>query len=293
MIPEISLDSAELEADAPRADTVQRAAALFRESGTLIVRGVLPPALVHSLQGAFMTKYQAYFSDTDTLDALPVGNKRKMITVTVEGVFNNPRIYANPFVFPIMQGILGERVILNGHGAVASLPGAATQHTHRDYTGLFLDEAIDSRIPTFAVTVVIPLVAIDETVGGTRVCPGSHNATEAACRSLEGFDPVMSLGDCLLMDYMLVHAGQANKSDTVRPILYNIYSRPWFRDDANYVKQKSLVVPEIEYQRIPQALKPLFSWSVSDTEDSVAIDPDANCPCGSGRPYRQCHGRLF
>jgi len=267
---------------------------LFKDYGALVITNAFPPALVHSMNLAFRERYHEYFREKDALDALPVGNRRKMITVSVEGVFNNPRIYANPFVTPIMSGILGKSYILNGYGSVVSLPGSKTQHKHSDYTGLFLDDAIDSKIPTFAVTVIIPLVAIDETVGTTRVWPGSHKTTEKESKALQYFDPVMPLGACLLMDYMLVHNGQANHSDDIRPIMYNIYSKPWFRDDINYVKQSPLIIPESEYNRVPPGLQKLFAWSRTGSNSGhMEIAPEAPCMCGSGRKYSECHGKLI
>jgi ectoine hydroxylase-related dioxygenase (phytanoyl-CoA dioxygenase family) len=293
MLPRITFTNEELATGTPGPEKIQTSVELFKQNGTLLFENAFPPALIYSLNVHFQAKYKDYFHEQDTLDALTVGNRRKMITVEVEGPFNNPGIYANPCIFPIIKGILGERIILNGHGGVIALPGSATQHTHRDYTGLFLDEVIDSTLPPFALTVVIPLIPIDATVGGTRVWPGSHNATEQQCRTLEYSDPIMPLGSCLFMDYMLVHAGQANKSDRIRPIMYNIYSRPWFRDDANYVKQHPLRISDMEYARVPALCRQLFSWVKMTVAENQAVDPQAPCPCGSGRNYYACHGKIF
>jgi ectoine hydroxylase-related dioxygenase (phytanoyl-CoA dioxygenase family) len=72
-------------------------------------------------------------------------------------------------------------------------------------------------------------------------------------------DPYANVGDCLLMDYRLYHAGLANKSDKVRPILYITYFRPWFKDFVNYHKHPSLLIDEAEYEKVHPADKQLFS----------------------------------
>jgi hypothetical protein len=74
------------------------------------------------------------------------------------------------------------------------------------------------------------------------------------------FDPVADVGDCLLVDYRLLHMGMANRSDNVRPILYNIYQRPWFRDSKNYAKQEPILISDDEYAKIPAQHRRLFSW---------------------------------
>jgi len=63
------------------------------------------------------------------------------------------------------------------------------------------------------------------------------------------------------MDYKLRHYGVANRSDAVRPILYNIYSRPWFRDYKNYGKQTDLEISRKDYSRIPDEYKHLFLFA--------------------------------
>jgi ectoine hydroxylase-related dioxygenase (phytanoyl-CoA dioxygenase family) len=99
-----------------------------------------------------------------------VGDKRILVPVEVSGLFNTPHLYANPFVFPLAQDILGEECILGSFGAVAALPGAEDQHTHRDHPFLFQEEAIDTAMPAYAVTVIVPLVDVNEHHGTTRVC---------------------------------------------------------------------------------------------------------------------------
>ena len=72
-------------------------------------------------------------------------------------------------------------------------------------------------------------------------------------------DPIVPLGSCLLMDYRLLHGGMANRSSQVRPILYNVYCRPWFHDDLNFRRQSALKLTDKEYRRVPKALQYLFA----------------------------------
>ena len=41
-------------------------------------------------------------------------------------------------------------------------------------------------------------------------------------------------GDCMLLDYRTLHTGLPNQGTRVRPILYMVYARGWFFDDANH-----------------------------------------------------------
>ncbi len=72
--------------------------------------------------------------------------------------------------------------------------------------------------------------------------------------------PVVPAGGCLLMDYRLLHGGTANCSDTVRPLLYVIYHRPWFRDYVNFQKQPAVRMSRAEARRVPEAHRALFAW---------------------------------
>jgi len=55
-----------------------------------------------------------------------------------------------------------------------------------------------------------------------------------------------------------LHAGKANLSANPRPILYNMYCRPWFRDSRNYRLQRPIQISRDEYFRIPEEFRSLF-----------------------------------
>lgn len=263
IVPRLSFSKTELSQGVPDPEKVRDAVEKFRKAGVLVIDNLLPPELIDSLNSAFTARYKRYFAEAVQSDALQVGDRRKMVTVAVEGVFNNPLIYANPLVMPIVETILGEKFILNGFGAVVSLPGSKEQHIHRDYPGLFHDERFDRILPSFCLTMIIPLVQIDEVVGGTRVWPGSHRMTDQKAESQEYHDLELATGSCFLFDATLFHGGQPNRSTEPRPIMYNIYSKPWFRDDFNYAKQKPLIISKKEFMKVDARYQHLFAWALS------------------------------
>ncbi|MFS8803096.1 phytanoyl-CoA dioxygenase family protein, partial [Synechococcus sp. R60.2] len=147
-------------------------------------------------------------------------------------------------------------------GAVVSLPGSADQQVHRDLSHLFGDETLDAIIPCYALNLLIPLVEVNEENGMTRLWPGSHVVFDAhyteLAQQMPFVDPPLAKGSCLLFDYRLIHLGRANRSPAPRPLLYNTYSRAWFRDPINYTQQPPLVIPAQEKERIPAEHQNLF-----------------------------------
>jgi hypothetical protein len=248
-ISEVSLDEA-----------VQR----FATSGVLILRGVLASDFVDELHAAFMDRNQRFLVDANHDDALTVGKRRFQITIELVAPFDNPLVYANPFVMPFMDRFLGTDHILGSFGAVLSLAGAPDQHVHRDFPGLFPREGLDGFLPAFAITLIVPLIDVDAITGTTLVWPGSqrmerigvHEQTPPAL-------PLLSKGDCMLMDYRLVHGGSANRSDRPRPLLYSAYYRPWFRDHKNYSKQNYICISRETLDGVSDEHRHLFAHVAS------------------------------
>jgi ectoine hydroxylase-related dioxygenase (phytanoyl-CoA dioxygenase family) len=112
---------------------------------------------------------------------------------------------------------------------------------------------------------VVPLVPLTEATGSTRLWPGSHLVVDSRAMDGAPSDPLVALGDCYLMDYRLMHGGMPNHSNIVRPILYNVYYRPWFRDYQNYPLQAPLAMSEAERRKVPTDYRGLFDWSFAKT----------------------------
>ena len=234
---------------------------LFGRHGTLLMKGVFDPALLRECHDTFVDRYRSYLNDERHKDALRIGDKRFQITVDMAPPYNAPSLYGNRLIVPLMKRLVGRDSILGCFVAVMSLPGSDEQRLHKDHKDLFHDSPDPGTHPSFAVTVMVPLVDLDERVGTTRVKKGSHRLDSARSKSLPYQTPFTTLGDCYLMDYRLSHHGQANRSERPRPILSMLYQRPWFRDYMNFRKQPSLRLDEEEFRKVPKELQPLLRWT--------------------------------
>jgi hypothetical protein len=127
-------------------------------------------------------------------------------------------------------------------------------------------------------------------------------------------------GDLMLLDYRVLHAGLPNGSVQARPIIYMVYSRPWFFDYNNHVSRVPLDMPIEHYNELPAAIRPLlvraFSYAVrarwheidgpppvrmtepprppvvSRPVSSANVGRNDPCPCGSGKKFKHCHGKV-
>jgi hypothetical protein len=286
----------------------------FLKSGCLLLKGIFEDNYITDLNDYFCTKYSRYLIDVDHSDALTVGEKRIMISVDVDGLFNSPDFYANPKLMSLLKILLGDNMIVGSIGAVASLPGSPHQHVHRDHQVIFDNEYSNtnhvintencvSNLLPYAITVALPLVAINETTGCTRSWPGTHLINEDELHKSiidipgyqhSGTDFTADKGDCFLFDYRLFHGGMPNKSNAVRPLVYTVYHRSWFRDTLNYPKQLPINLTDDNYRKIPKKYRNLFSWIKPGVEviESETISRNDPCPCGSGLRYKSCHGVL-
>jgi ectoine hydroxylase-related dioxygenase (phytanoyl-CoA dioxygenase family) len=259
-LPLIRLSDIELTSSTLHPATRLLAQQVFASKGVLVIENAFAPELIKSLRNAFVSDYARHLIDRETDESLRVGDKRILVPVKVTGAFNTPQLYANPFVFPLVQDLLGAECVLGSFGAITALPGAEDQRIHRDHPFLFHEEVIDTLMPVYAVTAIVPLVDVDEYRGTTRVWPGSHRVwQEGEAAELSSEDPVARVGSCILMDYRLLHGGTANRSEQVRPILYIVYHRSWFKDYVNILKVKELCASAKEFANIPQGYQRWFT----------------------------------
>jgi hypothetical protein len=257
----VSLSKKEIRASEPYADTLNSAVEIFERCGFLLIKKALSTDLVRRLQKAYLSRYIGEDRSEFKQGCFPVGHKRFMIGVEIAPPFDRSELYANPFVYPILVQLLGPALVLNSLGSVCAFPGSEAQHVHLDHPLLFEEGNVSEHLPPYAITLVVPLVDIDAAVGPTAVWKGSHReGYPRSCPTRRALMPKPRMGDVLLMDYRLLHGGRANSSTQPRPILYLVYSRPWFRDAVNFANHPPISLSSEVFARLADAHKPLFRY---------------------------------
>lgn len=238
------------------------AAELFRTHGFLWMENALKPAFVRKLHHAWGRAYGEIPPEKAKAECLEVGRRRLMVTVEVRPPFTDPTLYAHPVVLPLLTQLLGRKRLINSFGSVVAYPWSPPQHIHLDHPLLFDDLHTSALLPPYAITLVVPLVALTPATGCTAVFEGSHRDVTRAYTQYKLQDaglPYAQLGDVYLMDYRLVHGGTGNGSVDPRPIMYLSYCRPWFSDAVNFWAQPAVQVPADGWDHIPQEHLRLFA----------------------------------
>lgn len=242
------------------------------QQGFVAFENAVPTDLITQARAEF---HDAYLKASEELKAaegadrqmpvVRVGHQRWMMTVTLQGAFADRNLYANPQVIETLKETLGDDFILESFGVVLSLPGSKPQHMHRDGPTLF-NTGIDPMLPAHAVTVVIPLIEMNEHHGSTELWPGTHrlpNQSADQIKDVQAQTPITPLvreGSAVIWDYRLYHRGAGNLSDTPRPIIYITYSRHWFQDANNWKDGDPLSLGQGFLDQVPEDAKFLFRF---------------------------------
>jgi hypothetical protein len=296
--------------------------AAFREHGCVLLRGAFPRPVVEAMFNEFVTRYGSLDAQRMQNEAakpppnryLRVGEARYEITLRVSGALGALDVIANRLLLRFLNPLLGDDMLLSGLTAVVSHPGAAQQHIHRDYGHLFAEPSVGPGLPVYAVNVAVPLIDVDLQTGPTGIWLGSHRwAPNVVPQRQAMTECPFQRGDCILLDYRTFHTGLPNLSGRARPIVYMVYARPWFFDEVNHANRVSLDMTLEQYDQLPPSVRPLLTrafsqatrarWHQADAREPAPLR-DANdpatwgklgrndpCGCGSGKKFKQCHGR--
>lgn len=251
--PTVRFAPREVAAAQPEAATVDRACALFEAHGAVRLLDVFERGFLDELRGHFLDRYRRELGGTTKVD------RRPLYSVDVSGPPGRPEYYANPLLLPILKRVLGDDVVIGAVSAVISFPGAPQQFIHRDSPSLFDDLTVDVGLPAYAVTVLMPMVDANTETGSTRVWPGTHRVADLEEAQRRPSDsPDVPYGSMLMTDSRVVHCGSPNRSDRVRPLLYNTYHRSWFRDWGGYEHRPSVSIGRRARREVPAHLAPMF-----------------------------------
>jgi hypothetical protein len=321
----VAVSASEASSEALAPSTERAAQAAFSEHGCVLLRGAFPPAVVEAMHREFAAQFgTADLVRMGELAAKPapkrlmkVSDARYDIVLRMTGAFGHPQVFANGLLLQLLRPLLGQHMLLNSLTAVVSHPSSQQQGIHRDYPHLF-DYA--RGLPAHAVTAVVPLIDVDLVTGPTGVWLGSHLWDSHEMPNQSMTVSALERGDCMLMDYRLMHAGLPNRSGRARPMVYMVYARPWFFDQHNHLgtSRNPVDMPLERYNELPPSVRPLLArahynamlsrWGKVDAPTSVANQavaasdrgtpaPQAKasrnkpCPCGSGKKYKHCHGQ--
>jgi ectoine hydroxylase-related dioxygenase (phytanoyl-CoA dioxygenase family) len=254
----------------PSLEQVEHAANQFQRYGCLWIENAFEKSTIAKLRDAYQKNYLSLTKAQLRQRDASVGDQRFMITVDIKGRFNQPEVYANNALMPILQTLLSDSMRIASFGSVVALPGADDQAIHLDHPPLF-GTAIDSHtadaIPPYALTMVIPLVNLNADTGTTAIWEGSHRGPERFERLKtlmqtpdfgDASLPMAVQGDAYLMDYRVIHGGTANTGDHARPVLYIVYSRRWFRDGFNFQTQHPVSISKKQLKKMPKNFRMLF-----------------------------------
>ncbi len=251
----------------PGAALVAQAKDALTGPGTLILR--------HAVERTALSDAgNAVAEDLCRLDAfnakrhgVRVGDARYMVTLALNPPFDRPALFASPPLLAIARATLGVDVIINSLTVVIALPGAHAQKPHVDHRMLFpSDVPASMNAPPYALTAIIPLLDLDGSTGSTEVWPrGPDMATPDLWNgNLPGSTVLpLALGDVGMIDYRVCHGGTANVGLVPRPILYIVYSRPWFRDAENFGEIPPLRVTAQHLARMPCQYRSLFATAAT------------------------------
>lgn len=260
-IPVIDLLDEERLTGVLRDDTLLMIEKTFLQYGVAQINNVFTADHVQSLGESFMRKRAEELEDKALAQVLAVGDKRYMLTMSLDDEFGDPGLVASSLYLPVMRRLLGPDCILSAYTAVVSLPGSENQWPHKDHSALFEEAGWAMQMPTFAAQIILPLRPLNGENGTTRVYKGSQRITiDTALKTLGYQEPEVPLGSCILLDYATLHHGLGNRSSQPRPIVNLIYSRPWFRDFKNYRLQPPLRFSKDYFATATPEVRKLVSW---------------------------------
>jgi hypothetical protein len=242
---------------------IETARAALNGAGTLVLRGSVEAAAVEAAHAAVVEGLCGLDAEALARRGVRVGEKRYMVSLDLDPPFDRPALFASPPLVDVARALLGSGAVINSFAVVIAFPGAPAQRIHVDHEPLFpRDDAASMAAPVYALTGIVPLLDLSEATGSTEVWPlGPTPGVPDAWTERRTGSTVLSLdaGDAAFIDYRVCHGGTANPGPAPRPILYIVYSRPWFRDADNFSEMPPLRVTPTHLARMPAEYRTLFA----------------------------------
>lgn len=215
----IPVSPAEVESRCLSQEHAAAAARHLRETGAVILENAVDLELLADVRAAH---------------AELTRDGRKLKAPPLERPFCDPGIVANPFVLPVLQAVLGDKVALALYLLHQVDPGKASEgDVHRDGNHLFPE--LGAVLPPSGLFLDIPLGDFTEENGATRIWPSSHHILDVPpgdvrhlaerARHLPAVQMTMPAGSLFLRDMRLWHGAMPNATGESRIMLDIAYMR--------------------------------------------------------------------
>jgi hypothetical protein len=235
--PALSRDIAELPDSAPLLPDPPRLRERWREDGVLFFRNVIS----HSAIARVREEYLARLKEVGVVDSHasePTWNGRNRLDGTLAKPIGDEvwrGLVADPSIDRVVRTFLGEApnwVPIVVHRTAPPAPAGDPAAANADVFATRHQDGIYNYGIDF-ITCWVPLMDIDEQVGGLAVVPGSHKGSLYPADAFKNPDqrvgipagaipdaawrrPDYKIGDLLMFHSMTAHAGLANRSDKLR-----------------------------------------------------------------------------
>jgi len=218
----------------------QRAAAIYREHGCLVVRGLMKPYLEAIRRDIEESAAQAISLPDGTLflPAPPGFHRDKQIMVLAVNYQTSAAFFRSAFddrLLDVLEAIIGPDVelFMNGQCLYKEPVGGHPKHLHQDAS--YFEHRFDG--PTGVLNYVVDTDLVN---GALHVVPGSHRM--GVLRHVDTFShlgldeaewpweralPVCgSAGDSIFFHLQCIHGSKENHSEKPRPVFIHRYRRP-------------------------------------------------------------------
>ncbi len=267
----ITLSEQEILTGSLHPNTLQMAKHFFSVHGFLKIENLFAREFLEQVAKAYEEQLDFAQEEMTLKQGTQNSHRRYIVPINFQKPFNDPKLYANALLLPLLKELLGRHLILSSFGAISALPGSTDQHLHADYFPLFEENLpLSCQTPPFAITVAIPLLDIDLINGPTIAWSGSHLTypIESKMQAYQRQFLYGSMGCCYFWDYRTFHAGGSNHSENIRSLLYMAYTRRWFKDFSN---PDFLHINEKDYLSIPQEHRSLFAHIKSIYQENCVL----------------------
>ncbi|MFZ4507462.1 MAG: phytanoyl-CoA dioxygenase family protein [Fimbriimonas sp.] len=223
----------------PSPESVQAARSALLEHGVIILKGVVSPESVQALHEKMIADLPLWVNRPDAPFNWNPGNVQQDPPPFAPYLFKD--VLFNPFALAISKSILGSMNLTLYSGNTAMPKSDKRQPVHADTGHLWPNH--DPATPPYAIVVNLPTVPMGPWNGSTEVWPGTHLDTSVAmsdgdikvsAEKIEAqrairppFQPETEIGDLVMRDIRMWHAGVPNPSDAPRPMIAMIHQIGW------------------------------------------------------------------